>query len=98
LVLYPVPFRRVTMDTPTITIRRFIAHELERRGCPIDADAAEYLAHVWQKLHGPDSLDTLAGYLEILADYDYGDTESGQMDCKTVECFLDEELGYDRYE
>ena len=74
-------------------IERFVVQELDRLGCRVDVDAVQYLAQVWLKLYGAD-LDKLAGYLEILADYDYGDTETGKMDRKTVEFFLEEELGY----
>ena len=85
------------MDPPNSSvIERFVVQELNRLGCPVDVDAVQYLAQVWLKLYGAD-LDKLTGYLEILADYDYGITETGKMDRKTVEFFLEEELGYVEY-
>lgn len=75
-------------------LKLFITQELGRRGCLLDDDALTCFATVWQKQYGTADVKLLQGFLEILADYDC-DTENGRLDYKTVELFLDDELGID---
>lgn len=78
----------------TASTKTFIERELTRLKCPIDSDAVLYLATVYTDVYGtePDYFKKLGEYLEILADYDIGDTENGKMDRKTVEIFAEDEL------
>ena len=66
-----------------------IEKTLQEFKCKLDQDALEYLAEVWEKRCRNRNLRE---WMKILADYDYGDTESGCMDRKTVEIFLDDEI------
>ena len=75
-----------------ITLNATIRDLLKEFKCKIDSDALEYLVGEWNKRYGLEEMDKLREYMEILADYDYGDTESGCLDQKTVEIFIEDEL------
>lgn len=69
-----------------------IAKLLNTYKCRIDPDALDFLTQEWSKRFGTNDSTKLCASMEILADYDYGDTESGCVDLKTVEEFFNEEF------